>query len=211
MRSDEKRFVWFVLSSLVVAALLLVIGLATRGGEGKAGQDGEPLGLSFTIEIGREHLQAKVDKQFPRQQEGALGLSLVLRDPKVTLDPESDRVGLQLVAAVKQPGIKVKGFQLLEPSEVLTGQATVSGRVRYEPGEGAVYLYDPAVSELKIEKLPEKGLGPVRGMIEDQLRADWAKQPIHTFQARNMQEIAAKLLLKSIAIQNGLLIIEVGF
>ncbi len=153
----------------------------------------EQADLSCTVEIPRKQIQQRIAKSFPMSKE-AVGLTLELSDPQVKLSEGTDRIGLEATVSVKQPGLKVMGLQLVNPSTFLQGSLILSGYLDYAPTEGVVYFVSPQLRKLTVDGLPEQLLLPVQRLTNELLAAKLSRVPVHRFEGRDLREKVAKLL-----------------
>ena len=107
-------------------------------------------------------------------------------------------MGLDAVTAFKLGGQDYKGTAL------------VSGGLRYAPESASFYFTDAKIEELQISGVPEKYSEQVTKYGSEILAAYLEKKPVYTITEDNLEMRAAKLLLKDVRAETGVLVVELG-
>lgn len=93
------------------------------------------------VRIPLSKLQAGVERRFPLQNKAMELLDVRLSNPQLSLQPDSERVGLRLDLSVAPPFIK----------QSWRGSMAVSGRLSLDVGRGAVFLVEPRLDQVQID------------------------------------------------------------
>lgn len=183
---SKKKSGWLV--GLLILALLL-------GGAAYF------LTRDYVIEITQQDLQQVIEKEFPISRDFLERFTLTLQDPRIELRAGSDRIRVNLTALTN----------IEYEKEKLKGNATLSSGVRYDPGEGAFYLTHTRVDDLDISLLPEKYL-PALTLVSSLIAKALLNRddPIYTLDLSDRIQLVAKLALKDIRIDDGVIKITFG-
>ncbi|MDB5963103.1 MAG: hypothetical protein JWP59_4397 [Massilia sp.] len=93
------------------------------------------------VSIPLSKLQAGVEKRFPLNNKAMELFDIRLSNPKLSLQPGTDRVGLNLDATVAPPIIR----------QSWRGNISLSGRLSIDAVRGAVFINDPRLDQVAIE------------------------------------------------------------
>lgn len=115
------------------AALLIVAPLLLSACANLAG----PRDVSIPL----SKLQAGVEKRFPLQNKAMDLFDVRLTNPRLALQPGTERVSLNLDASVAPPFIK----------QSWRGAVALSGRLSIDATRGAVFINDPHLDQFAIE------------------------------------------------------------
>ena len=160
--------------------------------------DVTPEGL--VIEITPEQIQRRLDKRFPITKQYLMLLELTLADPIVELREGSDRVGFGVSAATN---VRVDG-------EDLTGRAHMTAAIRYVPERGSLFLVDPSLEQLDISLLPDKYKNAVTQAASLATQEFLDDYEIYKLEQSDFKQRLAKLILRDIVVEDGLLRITLG-
>ncbi len=167
------------------------------------------IGSIYYYFYGRESVYRFTEAQLQQALSDRLPLTksyfifqVTLDHPRVTLMNGTDRVraGLDITLNVRV------GAQPLP----LAGSVDASGGIRYEPRTGQLFLTQPKIEHLALQGLPEQYSPPAAAALSRALDAYYATHPIHTLNAFDAKELAALLVLKSVAIQQQQLVVTLG-
>lgn len=155
-------------------------------------------GLIIDIKPGQ--IQERLDKKFPITKQYLVFLKLTLADPRVDLREGSNRIGFGLSAATN---ISVDGDEL-------AGRAHVTAGLRYDPERGSLFLVDPRVEALDISLLPEKYKDEVTQAASLATQEFLDDYEVYRLDQRDFIQAFPKLVLRDVAVQNGLLRLTFG-
>lgn len=152
------------------------------------------------IEITPEQIQKRLDKKFPIKKKYLMVLELTLADPLVALEEGSDRVGFGVSAMTN----------VIVNAEELDGQAQMTSGIRYNREVGSLVLVDPRVEQLTISLLPEKYEGGVREAASLAAHEFLDEYEIYKLDQSDFKQKIAKLVIKDVEVEGGLLKITLG-
>ena len=164
-------------------ALLAAVALATCGIVSRI-SDGH-------LDIEQAELQARIAPRFPTHHCKIVIVCLDLSNPVVVLTEGDDRIGLTADAKV-----------VLGTRERI-GRVGFSGRPRYVPAEGQLFLDDLQITTLELAGFPAeyaeivKRSGP--GMINSELQS----RPVYTIDASTAKGALTKLSVRDVKVVNG--------
>ncbi|MFT7771742.1 DUF1439 domain-containing protein [Roseateles sp.] len=174
----------------ITAALLAAVALATCAAVNHLA-DGH-------LDIEQAELQARIAPRFPTHQCKLVVACLDLSNPVVVLTEGEDRIGLTVDTKV---GLSGREY---------TGRVGFSGRPRYVPGEGQLFLDDLQITTLEFAGLPDEyaALVKLRGpaVINAQLRS----RPVYTLDASTAKGALAKRAVRDVKVVGGKLRISFG-
>jgi hypothetical protein len=154
----------------------------------------------YVIKITPDEIQKKLDAAFPISKQYLVLLKLTLKDPSVTLREGSDRIGFGVTASTN---VSVNG-------EDLAGRAHVTAGIRFNREEASLSLVDPVVESLDISLLPEKYRDEVMtaaGIAAKEYLDDYE---VYRLEASGLKAKVAKLVLKNVVVEQGVLKITLG-
>ncbi len=125
----------------------------------------------------RGDVQKAVGRKFPYQKTVAQFVDVALANPVVGLQPEQNRVAVQLDAHFASPFLRAP----------VTGKFTVSGQLAYDAPSRSVVLKSPSVDGLTLDGDAQafaQQVGAAAGMIATQLLTDY---PVYTFKPEQLQ------------------------
>lgn len=156
----------------------------------------------YIVRIPEEQLLEKLQENLPISKSYFFIFQVTLDKPRVELTNGSDRInaGLDVILNIK----------LGSEEKPLSGSLDASGTIRYEPESGQFYLSDPIVEQLSIQGIPEKYIGKATAVMGKALAEYYADHPIYTLKADGIKQGAAKLVLKSVLVENQALALVLG-
>jgi hypothetical protein len=144
-----------------------------------------------TLVLERADIEERLRAKFPIVKEKFLS-TVTLDDPRLVLPEGSDRIGIDTRVRTKVP---------LLPE--YTGRVAATGRLSYRREEKAFYLEDPTIDQLEIAGLMPEHVEKVRAPIESVARSVLGQFPVYEFRSRNLKEVTAEHVLRSVAVRNG--------
>lgn len=160
------------------------------------------LGRGIEVRIPQRQLEAALAQRLPQAQR-LLGLfELTFDRPRVTLGGASQQMRIALDLSVTS--------LVGSAGRSWPGAVELRAGLRYEPGEGALYLADPAIEDLSIASLSERQRNAVRGALTLALRAWFARHPVYVLDGDEARQGAARRLLRRLTIGDGVLVLSVG-
>lgn len=149
-----------------------------------------------TLEFSQADLQNRVGPQFPIQR-SVLGVAINFTDPLVFLSENENRIGVELTISVTASNT-LKG----------KGRGMTDGTLVYKPATGQFVLTEPRLRNLKVENIPQEQQARVRETIDWVARNALPEIVVYQLTEEDFREKMAKQMLKSIAVKNGKLVVE---
>ncbi|WP_179404368.1 DUF1439 domain-containing protein [Burkholderia guangdongensis] len=125
----------------------------------------------------RGDVQKAVGRKFPYEKTVAQVVDVSLVNPVVGLQPDRNRIAVQLDAHFASP-------LLIQP---VNGRFTVSGQLAYDAASRSVLLKSPAVDSLTLDgdaQAYTQQIGAAAGVLATQLLTDY---PVYTFKPEQLQ------------------------
>ncbi|MGO4325634.1 DUF1439 domain-containing protein [Cupriavidus sp. 2TAF22] len=120
----------------------------------------------------QSQLQAALERKFPFNKRYMELFDIQLANPRLTLDPERNRVNVQFDATIDNR---------LFFGQPLTGRFALDSGLRYDPPSRSLVLQDPQVQQFDIGGLPAqftRQLNALGGILAEQLLQGY---PLYTF------------------------------
>ena len=129
------------------------------------------------VTVSLAKMQQGLERRFPIDKRVLSVLEVKVSNPQLSLQPERERVGLSVDAAVTPPFIR----------QHWRGNLAISGRLRLDPQRNAVYLLDASVDRVSIDGMDEsqqRQFAKVASLVADQLMHE---TPIYTFKPEELR------------------------
>ena len=155
----------------------------------------------YVIKITPEQIQEKLNPVFPISKKYLAVFKLTLKDPTVSLTEGSNRIGFGVTAVTN---VSVSDTDL-------AGRAHMTAGIRFDPEEASLSLVDPLVETLDISVLPEKYHDEVMlaaGIAAKEYLDDYE---VYRLELSGIRQAIAKMVLKSVLVEGGVLNITLGF
>lgn len=173
----SRRLTALILA-LLAAAALATCGVVSRIADGH-------------LDIEAAELQARVAPRFPTHHCKLLIACLDLSNPLVVLTEGDDHVGLTVDAKV------VLG------TRERAGRIGLSGRPRYVPEEGQLYLDDLQITTLEFAGLPEEYAALVRQRAPGMINAQLQSRPVYKIDTTTAKGSLAKMAVRDVKVVHG--------
>ncbi len=153
------------------------------------------------IRLSEAQLLEAISKKLPFRKSYLVILDIVLDNPRITLPEDGDRVhaGVDIVVDIR-----------LGNGRRITGTADASAGVRYRPEDGQFFLVDPNIEKLSVGNVPLAYSEKVDTAIRKTLTAFFNERPVYTLKETDTRQKTAKLILKTVAVQEGVLVLTLG-
>ena len=169
---------------------LLLAGVSASGcGSGLLRKE-----LVFT----RADLQSKVEKGFPVEKKKRL-VKVGLSNPVIVLAPGSQRIGMRLDVAAALPG-----------TGTVNGVVEADGLLVYRSEAGQIAITDTQLRRLQIADVPAAYRKTVKAIVASLAEKYLSDVTVYTLNQDEFKESLAKLLLRSVAVEDGRVIVEIG-
>lgn len=146
------------------------------------------------VEIPLHKLQAGLDRRFPVNQRLLELFDVQLTRPQLALQPEQDRVSLNVDASVAPPFARA-----------WTGSVAFSGRLYVDPGRSAVMMAEPRVDRLQLGNPDaERRLTSLANGLIDNVARDL---PVYSFDQSDLRYAGVQFVPTRIqTTRNGLMV-----
>ena len=159
-------------------------------------------GKDFFLYFTEAQLQEKLNAKLPVTKTYLMIFNITLENPKLHLVNGSNKVLMGLDVAIN---LNVAG-----DARSLGGKIEVSGGVAYLPGTAQFFLIDPVVENLSMQGIPNRYAEKVRLALSKALSTYYAEHPLYQLKASDAKQAAAKLVLKSVVVENQQLVLKMG-
>ena len=153
---------------------------------------------SMKIVFTRQELQEKVATEFPLEKRKSL-VTVNFLNPRILLTQESDRIGISLDMEVSAPGLKS-----------VTGHMEADGRLEYRPEGGEFALADGRIRTFELEQVPGKYSRIIEEVGAKLAKAYLSSVILYRLKQDDFKHSLAKLVLRSVAVENGEVVVEIG-
>jgi len=159
-------------------------------------------GREWVVRISEQEMKAKLEESLPLQKTYLWVIRVTLSNPRITLIEGSDRLhaGLDLALNLKLGGAK----------EPLGGSVDVSGTVRYDAETKSFYLKNPRVEKLTLAGIADEEANQANEAVSLALTGYFEKNPVYTLTNKDIKQASARLLLKSLVIEDHHLVVTLG-
>lgn len=155
---------------------------------------------SFTFEIKAKKLEKRLASIFPIKKRASIFV-FKISDPIIVFPPEkSSHIGINLTLKVSIPGLMSA-----------KGRGMIHGEIDYSPEQGAFYLFDPEIQELEIKGLSRTYQSEVKELFRGIIHSSLSEMCVYQFNKKDRKQVIAKMLLKSVRIEDGALKVQLGF
>lgn len=156
----------------------------------------------FVVRINESNIRQKLDEKLPLTKTYLFIIQVTLENPRVNLKNGSNRVnaGLDVILNVtigKNP-------------KPLSGTVDASGGIKYVSEKGEFYLINPIIENLEIQGIPPKYMDKANEALTKALAEYYSKNPIYTLRATDAKQVAARMILKNVIVENQELVVTLG-
>lgn len=150
--------------------------------------------IVFTL----QELQEKVASEFPLKKRKSL-VTVNFLNPRILLSQESDRIGISLDMEVSAPGLKV-----------VTGHLEADGGLEYRPDSGEFVFTEARVRVFELTDIPRAYARTIEQVGATLVKSYLSELTLYRLKQDNFKHSLAKLVLKSVAVENGEVVVEIG-
>ena len=172
------------LMKLVIALLLFLVSI--------------PNALAYTFKFTEKQLQDQVSAMMPVTRKKYM-VTVVVSNPKVTLLKEGNLISTKADLVATIPG----GLKA-------SGTVQITGSISYNREKGTFHLKNPKIVYMQVNGLPKKMHGTVKNLAQNGLVRTMHKRPLFKLKDDNLKHKLAKAALKSVAVTEGVLHVELG-
>lgn len=137
----------------------------------------------------RAELQQELQTRMPLVQRTGL-FDLTLSDPVVELKALEQRLQIRTAVLVSTT-----------LGGAIRGEVTVDGKLRYKNSNHSFYIDEPKIQDLQVDGMPEDLQAQLKLLAQDLLLHSLTDKPIYRLKDDNVQEALARMMLKSIRIE----------
>ena len=178
--------------TVVILLVSVVIGAAFLYFKGKR----------YEVVITQDQIDQGLASRFPVSKQTLRIFSITYSNPIVELLEGADRVQVGMDVTLN---VRINH----EPKE-LSGGATVTSGIRYEPEAQVFYLDDIVLDRLEVQGLPQKWLKPVTEFASKVAEDFIESQPIYRLEAKDAKAAAAMMLLKGFEVREQAVHVTLG-
>ncbi|MEF9965837.1 MAG: DUF1439 domain-containing protein [Comamonas sp.] len=180
-----KKLTWSLLALLALVGAGAIWYLAAK---------------TYEIRISQAQLEQKLAERLPLTQRYPL-VSVTLAQPRVHLNEDSERVdfGLNMTVNTNTSG-----------SQLLGAQIDVSASLRYDAERGAIFLDQPVMDKLVVQGLDERRTAMAQVALEAAMASFLAQQPVYTLNASDTRQRVARMAVRDIKVENGVVVLILG-
>ena len=175
--------------------ILLLLLLTTAAAEFSCSSAG-PFRKQLVFE--REQLQKKVAAKFPLKKKESLA-SVTFSNPSVLLAAGAERLGIGMDVKISMLGGKK-----------ITGSVEVDGDLQYDPKRGEFAVVDARVKQLDLDQVAAKKASKLEAVVDEVAKRYLSNIPVFTLDQGDFKQSLAKLLLKSVEVEDGRVVVVVG-
>lgn len=144
-----------------------------------------------TIEVTQEQLQSQLDQSGPLRHQDAL-MTVSIQQAKVLLKADSDKLGFT-----------GKVETTLFASMKANADVELRGNVIYRAEQGAFFMSNIEVVELRSEQIPAQQVPNVKRIVAGLVNQLLSTQPVYVLNNEKAEEKLAKAVLKDVTIKDG--------
>ena len=143
-------------------------------------------------------LQSKVEKSFPVKKKKEF-VKVELSNPDILLAAGSERIGMRMQIAVALPGMGT-----------VSGAMEADGDLVYRSDEGKIAITNTRLRQLDIEEVPSAYQKTVEAIAASLAKRHLSDVTVYTLNQDDFKESLAKLILRTIAVEDGRVVVEIG-
>jgi len=153
---------------------------------------------AYTLTMTQKELQIMIDVWFPVTQATAIG-DVKLSSPKILLTNASDRLGFSVNIHLEMPD-----------QYIAKGKGVIDGEIDYNAERGEFYIRAPRLLKLKVEGLPPSYESIVLSVINDLTQQQLPLIVVYSLDKQEIAQASVLRTLKSVRVNKGQLLMELG-
>lgn len=156
----------------------------------------------YEIRLTEAQLLEQIDRKLPFTKSYLAVFDISLENPRITMPEDGKRVlaGLDIIADVR-----------IGAGKQIKGSADVSAGIRYAAEAGEFYLVDPNIEHLETQDIPLLYSTKADDAIRKTLAAFFRSQPVYTLKDSDAKQKSAKMVLQDVMVEEGVLVLTLGF
>lgn len=153
------------------------------------------------IRLSEAQLLEAINKKLPFKKSYLIILDVELDNPRISLPEDGSRV---------QAGVDILVNIRLGGGKRITGTADASAGIRYRAEAGQFFLMDPKIEKLSVGDIPLAYSEKVDDAVGKALKAFFDQRPVYTLKETDTKQKTAKLVLKDVSVDQGVLVLTLG-
>lgn len=164
-------------------------------------------GSDLVLTFSERDLEKRLGEHLPFTERYMGVVEVSLTNPRVNLVEGSDRIAGGLDAMVD---ISLGEFSLGGDNAAIAGGIDISGGVRYEPADGALFMVNPQIEKVRIDGMGAAAANRANAAIALALDEYFRTHPIYVLSDNDLGEAATKVALDDIMVKDGKLVLTFG-
>ncbi|MFA6986659.1 MAG: DUF1439 domain-containing protein [Arenimonas sp.] len=100
--------------------------------------------------------------------------------------------------------------RLEESLPIARSYLDVEGGIKYVPVQGQFFLTDPVIERLELQGVPPKHAGSARAAMTRAIAEYYSTHPIYSLKATDVNQAAARLMLRDVIVERQTLVLTLG-
>ena len=159
-------------------------------------------GKKYVVRLTESDLQSKLEENLLLTKTYFFIIQVTLNNPRVHLKNGSSKVDAGLD--------DIFNITLNKHSKPLGGSVDVSGGILYLAKKGQFFLTDPVIENLTVQGIAPKYIRNAKNALTKALAEYYKNNPIYTLRVIDAKQVVAKMVLKSVIIENKELLVTLG-
>ena len=153
-----------------------------------------PKELVFT----HDELQKRVEKEFPLKRKKSL-LKVEFSDPAVLLEEGSSRIGIRLSIRCSLAGLTS-----------FSGVMEADGQIEYRPETGRFAIANGRLTNVDLNDVPKKYEETIEAVAAAVATTHLSTFTVYELKQDDFKQSLARLILKSVSVEDGAVVVVVG-
>ena len=159
-------------------------------------------GKEYVVRLTEGQIREKLEERLPLSKSYLFIIRVTLSNPRVVLENGTSRVNAGLDVLFN--------ITINDNPKPIGGTVDVSGGVRYVAEEGQFFLVNPVIESLKVQGVAEEYTNKVNKALTLALTEYYESHPIYTLSTVDAKQVAARMILKSVIVENEELVVTLG-
>lgn len=156
----------------------------------------------YVVRISESNIQGKLEKKLLLTKTYFFIIEITLNNPRVHLENGSNRVAA---------GLDVEfNIKINNNSKPLGGKVDASEGVLHLSDKGQFFLTDPLIEDLTVQGIAPDYTDKANKALTKALTEYYKKNPIYTLRVTDAKQMAARMVLKDVIIENKELLVTLG-